>query len=412
MEQQMTKALSIFLGACIVLFGIILGLQTYHDTEYSRLNPATQDHRFVIVVCSYNNKEIYTKNLDSIFCQDYTNYHVVYVDDNSPDGTYDAVKEYLETHATYKDKITLIKNPVNTRQLRNTYYAVHNFSNDDDIIIILDGDDWFAHSKVLSVLNTIYQDPYIWMTCGNYIQDKGYLLVPNYTPPHAYDTSVLRSAYTTPPPHLRSFYSWLFKQIPLEDLVSEGAFIPMAADMAYLFPMLEMAKDHYYPIQQALYMYNTTGALNCYHNQKSKDLQAKYSKFILQKPPYKALEKPIVGKAIEENFDKNGFSEEEYVALSKVMADTKASVLTIAEIKNKLDIKPEHSTYLYDNFWTYQLGWQPQIPYEYEVIKHIITTQSDETLKKVIGTASRTMPITDNASLEKKVGLLWLRRAR
>jgi hypothetical protein len=158
-------------------------------------------------------------------------------------------------------------------------------------------------------------------------------------------------------------------------------------------------------------VYNTTGALNCYHNQKSKDLQAKFSKVIMQKESYKALEQPITTATTHTNNAYNAFTVEEQKALTKIMADTKASVLTIAAVKNSLDVKPEHTTYLYDNFWTYQLGWQPQVPYEYQVIDNIINSQeSDNELETTIGTAQKTMPITSNASLENKVGILWLRQ--
>ena len=41
------------------------------------------------MVPSYKNAKtmLYKRNLDSIFMQNYTNYKVIYIDDNSPDGT-------------------------------------------------------------------------------------------------------------------------------------------------------------------------------------------------------------------------------------------------------------------------------------------------------------------------------------
>jgi glycosyltransferase involved in cell wall biosynthesis len=47
---------------------------------------------------SYNNalSRIYLRNLDSIFQQEYQNYHLVYVNDASTDGTGDYVKAYME----------------------------------------------------------------------------------------------------------------------------------------------------------------------------------------------------------------------------------------------------------------------------------------------------------------------------
>ncbi len=47
---------------------------------------------------SYNNvkSRLYLRNLDSIFMQEYSNYHVVYIDDASPDKTGDFVNKYIE----------------------------------------------------------------------------------------------------------------------------------------------------------------------------------------------------------------------------------------------------------------------------------------------------------------------------
>lgn len=53
---------------------------------------------FCLVIPSYNNAEsrLYMRNLDSIFMQDYSNYHVVYIDDASPDKTGEYVNKYIE----------------------------------------------------------------------------------------------------------------------------------------------------------------------------------------------------------------------------------------------------------------------------------------------------------------------------
>jgi len=51
----------------------------------------------------------YKRNLNSIFQQDYTNYKVFYVDDNSEDNTAQLVKDYVKRNKLYK-KIKLYQN--------------------------------------------------------------------------------------------------------------------------------------------------------------------------------------------------------------------------------------------------------------------------------------------------------------
>ncbi len=53
------------------------------------------------MVPSYNNAvktRLYLRNLDSIFQQEYKNYHVVYINDGSTDGTGKYVKDYMEVN--------------------------------------------------------------------------------------------------------------------------------------------------------------------------------------------------------------------------------------------------------------------------------------------------------------------------
>ena len=53
---------------------------------------------FCFVIPSYNNagNDRYKKSLNSILMQEYSNYHIVYVDDHSTDGTLDKAKQFLE----------------------------------------------------------------------------------------------------------------------------------------------------------------------------------------------------------------------------------------------------------------------------------------------------------------------------
>ncbi|MFS8507183.1 MAG: glycosyltransferase [Candidatus Babeliales bacterium] len=51
--------------------------------------------KFVIIICSYNNQQWVEQNLDSVFNQTYTNYRVIYINDNSIDHTSQLVDQYI-----------------------------------------------------------------------------------------------------------------------------------------------------------------------------------------------------------------------------------------------------------------------------------------------------------------------------
>ena len=57
-----------------------------------------------------------------------------------------------------KQKIKLIHNDHRCLAMQNHFHAIYSCE-DDEIILMLDGDDWLAHNKVLSYINQCYQDP-------------------------------------------------------------------------------------------------------------------------------------------------------------------------------------------------------------------------------------------------------------
>lgn len=230
------------------------------------------ERHITIIIPSYNNKDWYKRNLDSVFAQKYSNYHVMYIDDCSEDGTADLVAAYLEKHNKRK-LVTLIRNTTRTRQLANHYNAVHQCS-DWDIIVNLDGDDWFANERVLQRVNVAYTNPRVWMTYGSYATWPGDSNV------RAHRACVVGNDLREKrfsASHLRTFYAWLFKNIDKQDLVDEtGNFFPAAADVAIMFPMMEMAgKKHRKFIREILYIYNRANVLNIVHMQRTQQIVEK-----------------------------------------------------------------------------------------------------------------------------------------
>ena len=198
------------------------------------------DKNFVIVIASYNNGKWYHYNLNSIFSQSYPHYRVIYIDDCSSDGTYHLVKEYIESR-NLQDKITLIGNTKRQGALANHYKAIHRCK-DEEVIVCLDGDDWFAHNNVLRYLNTLYQNPHLWLTYGQFCNwptgDMGWCEEIPYT---VIKHNTFRE-FGFVSPHLRTYYSWLAKQVKLEDLLlsfdNKCTFFPIAGDVALMFPII------------------------------------------------------------------------------------------------------------------------------------------------------------------------------
>lgn len=274
----------------ILIFVAITGLSAWSYVQQKKSDPLSQsiiqEKEIVVIIPSYNNIQWYQKNLDSVRDQDYNNYHVIYIDDASKDGTGDAVQQYVKDNNIH-DKITVISNQANKGALANIYEAVHSADN-KAIIVTLDGDDWFAHNKVLATINNAYSDPNVWMTYGNYThypeQRMGSCnasIPQNIVQQHAY------RRYTWCTSHLRTFYAWLFKKIKKEDLCDEKGFYRVTWDQAFMFPMLEMAAGRWRYISETLYVYNVQNPLNDFKVRLREQLLAERA--IRAKKPYVQL---------------------------------------------------------------------------------------------------------------------------
>ena len=205
---------------------------------------------FVIIIPSYNNAPWCIKNLESALNQKYENYRIILIDDCSTDRQEKILKDYINEHEL-SQKVTFIRNAERHRKLYNMYHAVQSCKL-NEIILELDGDDFFAHDQVLSKFNDIYSKKDIWLVHAYYedvtltrtgwkFYRKGRFC--GETPQGVIQArSYRRHWYWS---GLRSYYAWLYQKIDKKDLIMsagpyKGQFFPTSSDRAVMYPMLEM----------------------------------------------------------------------------------------------------------------------------------------------------------------------------
>ncbi len=271
-----------------ILFAFI-ALQA-RDTQITAPLSEKGERHVTILSCSYNNARYYQRNLDSVFSQKYDNFHLIYIVDCATDQTYELVSKYIRDHGV-EDKVILVNNTVHRGALYNQYHAIHQFCKDTDLVIILDGDDFFAHENVLSYMNRVYSDPNVWLTYGQFRvwPNGGHGWCCKYP-----DSVVQKNAFrghAHNPSHLRTFYAGLFKQIEKDDLMYEGNFFQMSPDNAAMFPMIEMAHDHWKFVDQVLLLWNSENNLN--EHKVIPGLQRKLDLVIRSMPRYSKIDSPF-----------------------------------------------------------------------------------------------------------------------
>jgi len=247
---------------------VFCGLIGLWSLLFSKNEEPLIEKPIVVVVCSYNNGEWSKNTLESIFTQNYSNFRLIIVDDCSSDNNQEVIQQYIDDH-DLADRITFVKNSERKRKLSNLYRVLYQ-CDDNEIVVMLDGDDWFAHPDVFALINKTYENDDIWFTYGQYRnvpasqavawghKEMGYCRT---VPKHIQKKHAYRY-YSFVYMHLRTFRGWLFKLVKLEDLIAEkvegfeGDFYPASNDVAMYFPMVEMAHTRIKFIPEIVYIRN------------------------------------------------------------------------------------------------------------------------------------------------------------
>lgn len=245
-------------------------------------------HRFKIIVPSFNCIDYIGKCLQSIADQSFKNYDVCVIDDCSTIlGQRELILEYCE-----RNRWKHIFNAKNEGALFNVVQAIRQLDcTDDDVIAILDGDDWFSHSDVLKHLHRIYSDSDIhitWGQCEIYPEGKTPMKYAQPVPDMVIDQKLYRDI-----PfvfwHLNAFKYYLWRHIDDADLRdTDGGYLQLMYDKAILFPMLEMAGKKLRFVDETLYIYNIANPLNDYANTPA-DEHKRVDALIRSKKRYETL---------------------------------------------------------------------------------------------------------------------------
>lgn len=250
-----------------------------------------------VVITAYQCEQWCIQSLDSIFTQDYSNFYVIFIDDCSTDKTADLVEAYINKHGL-QDRLFLIRNIERRRKMHNIYNVYHKIP-DDHIIIQIDGDDrLFSCNQIFKKVNETYQKNKVWITYGQYIKSNGAIGLGAPVPKDILrkrDFRKWKFVYY----HLRTFYSWLFKQIKLQDVITSivpgfaGKFYPCSNDLAFMFPMMEMAGNRFKYFNEILYWKSYDNPISGFRIESQ--LQNIGAKEIRSRPKYKELASSKVG---------------------------------------------------------------------------------------------------------------------
>ncbi|MGD8572406.1 MAG: glycosyltransferase [Gammaproteobacteria bacterium] len=283
--------------------------------------------KFHIISAMFNFSDKVCRNIEMLKKQSHADFQCVLIDDLSTDDTVDQARKAIGNDSRFK----LTVNTERKFKVRNIVEGIRAANADDnDVIVVVDADDYLAHENCLQIIAQRYEENNCWMTYGSYQLENGqrdrqvgpysaktvtrnhfrkvrwrsshprtflFKLFKRISPdafsisPEEYRRALVRSMLKG---RWRQWYYW--KQIDYRDLLdASGQYTRRIDDRVLLYPMLEMAGPRACFIPDILYIYDMsrtdTGSKTPIYGQLSKKWSQRLIRHIIRhKKPYPRLQ--------------------------------------------------------------------------------------------------------------------------
>ncbi|HEY0157929.1 MAG TPA: glycosyltransferase family A protein [Thermoanaerobaculia bacterium] len=197
--------------------------------------------------------------LQSLQMQSWFHWQAIVTVDRVGDRTYERA---IET-AGGDPRIVVTRNRRRLYPMENILNAIRRSEAEaEDVIVILDGDDWFITDRALERIAFEHADEDCWMTYGSWISNSREH--PGRWPAYRDGADFRTSPWLGTA--VRTWKRWLFDLIADQDLRDrDGRYFRIGEDVACMFPMLEMATTRRARhIEEPLILYNR----NSHHDPK------------------------------------------------------------------------------------------------------------------------------------------------
>lgn len=215
----------------------------------------------VVISCNYNGNIFVKNNILSIFNQTLKPKKHYFIDDLSIDGCDLLAQKIIKENCI--DNIDFIRNKQKKYKIKNLYDIIHEKVDDDDIVIIVDGDDWLYNKNVLLNISEMYKKYNCTYLYSNFVFSHNNMLGICKKIPRE-DWNPYKNQWITS--HISTFKAKSFKSINNRNFVdNENNWFEMGCDQAYILPILEnirrkgnLLKDVCF-IDEPCYTYHHTG---------------------------------------------------------------------------------------------------------------------------------------------------------
>lgn len=254
--------------------------------QLARVCIPVRERLIEIVVVGSDCEGYVTRQVESLFSQDYDNYHVTYFEHGSTDETYARALHTVSKYTDKQNKIKVVRLEKQSNIVEALYHHIHKLD-PASLLVVLDGFAFLSHEQVLDHINCAYANPDVWMTCSRQINH------PNYDQLEGEDMDDqergLNRQQMAQLPKLSgviSSYVQLARQIELASLIKEGQFRAHFTPDLMQLPMYEMASGHLHFMEEVMSVNAEKGKAR---SQKEKIKAHQARKELASLTPYKAL---------------------------------------------------------------------------------------------------------------------------
>jgi len=228
-----------------------------------------KEQRIVIVSPFWNAENYIAQCIESVAQQDYDNYLHILIDDYSNDQSVSVAESAISgLPEKIQDRFVLIKNQENHGAIYNQINILTNYTLDDDIVVLLDGDDSLANNNtIFHYYNDIYNQGYEFTYGSTWSLADNIPLIAQDYPEKVKENKTFdqyQFNWGIPYTHLRTFRKKLFNSIDLNNLKdSNGNWMRAGADNPFFYELiLQTESDKIYCVKEIVHNYNDTNPLN------------------------------------------------------------------------------------------------------------------------------------------------------
>jgi glycosyltransferase involved in cell wall biosynthesis len=269
---------------------------------------SSEDQKRIVVISPFWNAENYIrKNILSIATQDYNNYVHILIDDNSDDKSFQVAKETINSlPEKLQSKFRLIQNLENIGAIANQIAGISHCTM-DDIVMLLDGDDWLINNNTLfHYYNDLYAQGYEFTYGSMWSLTDNIPLIAQEYPIDVKKNKKYRTHqfnWKIPYTHLRTCLSKHFFSLDIEKFKVDGKWMKSGHDNPLFYELIEKIEpEKIYCNREIVCNYNDLNPLNDYKIngvEQNRNANMSYSKKFSVIVPTMWRSKPLFNKSLE-----------------------------------------------------------------------------------------------------------------